>query len=282
MRIRLASSRHRLAIALAALLPVLMAASPKARAFTFTEINVPGALLTTAEGINADHDITGVYMDANFVFHGYVLVDGEFTDIDVPGAEFTNPLGINDSGDIVGAFGSNGVATRGFLLKDGMFTTIEFPGSLETVAGDINTKGEIVGEWVDELGIQHGFVRSPQGVYTSIDYPGAETTRALGINNKGEIVGESVVPFLLDKKKFIDLEVGEFGGFPNAINKGGVIAGTLFTETGDRGFILDKKDFTIVDVPGAQQTAIQGISQDGVIVGNHFVFGQLHAFVATP
>jgi hypothetical protein len=40
---------------------------------TFTTIDVPGATFTVAMGINPDGEIVGLYFDANFVGHGFLL-----------------------------------------------------------------------------------------------------------------------------------------------------------------------------------------------------------------
>src|ERR1700674_1929714 len=43
------------------------------RTFDFTTIDVPGALSTSASGINARGDIVGSYMDGKHHSHGYLL-----------------------------------------------------------------------------------------------------------------------------------------------------------------------------------------------------------------
>src|SRR5437879_2565700 len=84
---------------------ILMSVTPKALAGpgpdTFTAIDFPGAIATTAFGINPRGDIVGEYFDGNFV-HGYLLSGGQFTSIDFPGAILTSALGINPRADIVG------------------------------------------------------------------------------------------------------------------------------------------------------------------------------------
>src|SRR5437773_4169144 len=55
-------------------------------AFTFTTIDVPGATLTNAIGINAHGQIVGAFTDAGGAFHGFLLDGGTFTPADPPGA----------------------------------------------------------------------------------------------------------------------------------------------------------------------------------------------------
>lgn len=57
---------------------------------TFTSIDVPGALVTVARGINPQGEIVGWYVDsATQRQRGYLWSKGEFTWIDVPGATHT-------------------------------------------------------------------------------------------------------------------------------------------------------------------------------------------------
>ena len=95
-----------------------LAAIPSgASAFTFTTIDVPGATLTNAIGINAHGQIVGLFRDAGGVFHSFLLDKGTFTTIDVPGATFTIAIGINARGQIVGEFVDAGGAVHGFVAQ---------------------------------------------------------------------------------------------------------------------------------------------------------------------
>lgn len=80
----------------------LFAASSLANsaAYTFTQIDVPGAAWTYPVGINdAGQIVGGLNPDNGFLYSG-----GSFIPIDVPGANGTLPFGINDAGLIVGIF----------------------------------------------------------------------------------------------------------------------------------------------------------------------------------
>jgi uncharacterized membrane protein len=104
-------------------------------AFAFTQIDVPGAQITQALGINDSGQIVGLFVDATGL-HGFLRdTDGSFTPIDVPGADRTEAHGINDSGQIVG------VSSFGGFLRDtdGSFTPIDH------LAFGINDNGQIVG-----------------------------------------------------------------------------------------------------------------------------------------
>jgi probable HAF family extracellular repeat protein len=105
----------------------LMSPSSRAVALTFTTIDVPGAIFTQVQGINAAGQIVGVYEDRSFISHGFLLDNGTFTTIDVPGATFTAAYGIDAAGQIVESY-TDFSSGHGFLLNNGTFTTIDFPG----------------------------------------------------------------------------------------------------------------------------------------------------------
>src|SRR5579864_3267847 len=79
--------------------------------FRFVSIDVEGAAGTIATGINARGDIVGIYFDAGFNEHGFLLKNGKVTSIDVPGQLVgvtgtlqTEANGINPEGDIAGDY----------------------------------------------------------------------------------------------------------------------------------------------------------------------------------
>src|SRR5690348_7297025 len=56
--------------------------------FAVSPIDVPGALSTNPQGINAGGDVAGWYVDAEKHFHGFILQGGIITTIDYPGAAY--------------------------------------------------------------------------------------------------------------------------------------------------------------------------------------------------
>ena len=131
---------------------ILISVMPKALAGpgpdTFTAIDFPGAIATTAFGINPRGDIVGEYFDGNFV-HGYLLSGGSYTLLNVPGASFAYPYGINDSEQIVGSYTLGPFTIHGFLLDHGSYTTLDVPGSVLSQMFGINNAGQIVGHDID-------------------------------------------------------------------------------------------------------------------------------------
>jgi hypothetical protein len=89
-------------------------------------------------GINPVGAITGYYIDAGTVSHGFVRApDGAITTFDAPGA--------------------------GTEIYQG------------TITEGINPGGETAGYYLDASYVVHGFLRSPDGAFATFDAPGAGT-----------------------------------------------------------------------------------------------------------
>jgi uncharacterized membrane protein len=82
----------------------------------FTTIDVSGAILTVAQGINNAGTIVGIYLDDEG-FHGFVRSrKGDFTTVDAPGASGDTEINsINAKGEIVGFYVDAGGVQHGFL-----------------------------------------------------------------------------------------------------------------------------------------------------------------------
>jgi hypothetical protein len=108
-------SRH-LCLALLVTLGFLLGGRHVAQAasFTFTPIDVPGAISTQALRINPRGQIVGFYHDSTGG-HGFLYDRGVFTTIEVPGASGTQAFGINPRGQIVGLYFDSTGGQHGFL-----------------------------------------------------------------------------------------------------------------------------------------------------------------------
>ena len=119
----------------------------------FTTIDVPGAVFTSVNGINANGEISGIYIDAGGTFHGYFRSKkGVFTTLDPPGAVRTQAEFLNAQGEVVGVYRDANQTRHGFIWSKGAFTTFDVPGSaapLGTVGIGINDHGDVVGDYVD-------------------------------------------------------------------------------------------------------------------------------------
>jgi hypothetical protein len=101
--------------------------------------------------------ITGYYLDANNVFHGFLRSPkGTFTNFEAPGSDTTK----NDY---------NG-----------------------TLPNAINDAGAITGIYYDVNNVGHGFLRSPEGAFTTFDVPGSVFTNPIALNLESDIVGRYV------------------------------------------------------------------------------------------
>ena len=92
----------------------------------FTTFDAPGAGTDSYEGTGCFSDcpvslndagaITGIYIDANFVYHGYLRSpEGKIVTVDPAGSIFTFPGGINDLGSITGYYVDGNGVYHGFI-----------------------------------------------------------------------------------------------------------------------------------------------------------------------
>ncbi len=285
--------------------------------YGFTTLDDPNAGTeffqgTYSNGINNRGQITGAYVDASDVDHGFLLSHGQYTALDDPNAgtifgQGTSAEGINDPGQVAGYYADSSNLDHGFVLAKGQYATLDDPSAgttpgQGTYAFGINNPGQIVGFYVDANNAYHGFVLS-NGQYTTLDDPNASTlpnlgTAAEGINNSGEIVGvyfdaNSVTHgYLVVNGQYITIDDPNAGTAPGegtaayGINNRGEIVGE-YTDANfvTHGFVLSHGQFTTLNDPtaGNSGTVAIGINDNGQIVGN-FIDASLviHGFLATP
>jgi len=132
---------------------------------TYTTIDFPSAISTTAYGINDDGQIVGTYTDSLSRQHGFLISGSLYLTIDDPAAINTSvAAGINNKGQIVGYYiDSSSDQYQGFLFDGGAFHIV----------------GNLIGE-------KHISANDPTG-----------GVLATGINDLGWIVGRySFFPFI--------------------------------------------------------------------------------------
>jgi hypothetical protein len=159
--------------------------------------------------INDEGTITGYFLDANNVFHGFVRSpEGKFTSFDAPGADLTpgdyngtTPGAINDAGVITGQYYDVNGGTHGFLRSpNGAFTTFDVTGSPigTTNPRALNLLGEVVGFSADQNGAFRPFLRRLDGTFATWSVPGECDTpnttgcygsAGVGINVFGTVSG---------------------------------------------------------------------------------------------
>jgi len=262
---------------------------------TFTNIDVPGAAATAAEGINDSGIITGTFFDSTGAAHGF-LADktGAFVKaIDFPGAAQTEPSGINERGDIVGPYQDDAGFFHGFLLQDGNFSTIDFPGASATFPFDINDQGVIVGTYLDSAFLNHGFTLDNAGFHT-LDDPAqsSPTTELMSINSKGDIVGDFDIDFFgLFQRAFV-FSHGTFIPFTLAqatneifvvgLNNSGDIAGSFVGDDGfQHGFVSSRDNLVVFDFPSSLATAPLQMNSSRNVVGIYADAFTFHSFLVT-
>jgi len=130
----------------------------------FHRIRIPGAVATTASGINNRGDVTGFYTGRGGVTRGFLLgAHGHLTRLTVPGASSTMAFGVNDQREVVGTYmvGSGSNATSfGFIWSRHFgFRTVNDPhGSGATTLNGINDSGDLVGFYTDAKGNTDGLL----------------------------------------------------------------------------------------------------------------------------
>jgi uncharacterized membrane protein len=126
---------------------------------TFTDIPGPkGATFTQAYGINDADTIVGVFVDAKYLSHGFLLKSGKYstyTTINVPGATNSEAWDIDNNGDVVYQW-SDAKGTHGALRLQGKYYKFDDPlGVGSTGATGINDHSQTVGGY--DAGGFHGF-----------------------------------------------------------------------------------------------------------------------------
>jgi len=272
-----------------------------------TKIDVPGAVVTVASGINPDGVIVGWYclkLPCNALnTRGFLLDSTGLQSIDVPNtpdrpALGTQPRYISPQGVVIGAYfselfkqgdGTMAPRFRGFAWFQGTFTFFDAPD--ETSDGQpvydnpswphsiipraINAKGDIVGciHDKDQMDSMHGFMLS-DGQFTRLA-PG--NTMNNGVTESGDFVG-------LDFMNLNGYHIDNSGNvetltMPGAqetyawdINSRGEIVGVAWTDndTVQHAFFRSKKgDYRLIDPDGSLAAAAFGINSSGDIVGNY-------------
>ena len=246
-----------------------------------TTFDPPGAGTAAGQGtfpqqILNSGTVVGYYVDTDGMAHGFIRsVRGTYTIIDVPGAAGTQAYGINDKGTVVGwwfePLTTKGSVYHGYLRdKDGNLTYFDVPGAAPFLPQSgsplvviplplsINRGGTVFGSDVDEYGVYHCFVRSPDGGIVTFDAPGAGTGPGQGT------IGDT-----------------------NGINRAGASSGGYYSADGvTHGFVRDPEGtITSFDGPGAGTTKGNGsvaemINDAGTIPGVSLDNNGLnHAFI---
>jgi hypothetical protein len=300
-RLRLKDARLALSatLVLFPLCPSASAQQPK-----FVIFDAPGADTTPGDyngtyptGINNLGAITGYYIDANDVYHGFLRSPvGKLTSFEAPGADTTpgsfngtSPGAINDVGAIAGSYGDANGVNHGFLRSpDGKFTTFDVPGAggYGSFPIGLNIEGAVVGYYTDSDFVFYAFLRTPDGNFKTFGGPGqCDTGTSTGcygsgaftINLWGTTVGgymdstfahHGLIRNLDGTLRTFDVPGAGTGsdqgtgcpGCGTGLNLLGFIAGTYIDANSvQHGFVRSPNGkFTTFDAPGAGTESGQG------------------------
>lgn len=258
--------------------------------FDFANIDVPGALSTVPQGVNAGGDISGYYVDATRRFHGFIRHDNVVTTIDYPGMDYTDVHGIGPDGTVVGTYANNdeeAVAFHGFKrTPDGVFERVHYPDHLYEIPQRILPDGTILGCRHDHdlMGSMHG-IEISRGDPDEIDQPASMSN---GATPSGALVVGLYTDMMTNQGRGYTIQDGVFSWFlvPNStlttawdVNSRGDIVGVYRDATGVHGYVRTAAGYTTLDAPGASATRAFGINDRGDVVGTYIVGGVTHGFL---
>ncbi len=139
--------------------------------FAFTDITVPGSLLTIAQGINNAGQVVGSAVLADGAHAFLRQTDGTLVLFRIGGYP-TRARGITDTGLMTG-FVTIGATTSGFVGTSLGYELLDVPGSTFTVGESINNAGQVSGLYTDAGGATRGFIATPVSMPTGTTSSGA-------------------------------------------------------------------------------------------------------------
>lgn len=251
----------------------------------FTSIDVPGAVITSANGIGPSGDIVG-----NYVVPYVPLVT------DQPGT---------DPSFFCLAPPNAASCTKGFLYHRGQFSTVLFPGHPGAVPWRIEPDGTIYGCFHD-TNLMLSMFGAVWGRFGNVSLAanGGEVAdmvaRPRSMNNGATpdghmIVGLAMTPAMGGGMGPVNGFIVRFGKFESYH-----VAGSASTAIWDvnpaeqfvgqyvlgglHGFLQNPNDPDpiTIDFPGAAATVAESINAGGVIAGQYAIAGQTHGFLAVP
>ena len=263
-------------------LPAGAVADAPAVTYSFTILDVPDAIDTSADSINASGQVTGSYWDGS-VSHGFMYSNDTFTTFNGPDGTSIEPSSINASGQITGRYRAalpppSHPSPHGFVYSNGTFATLDVPSTIGTDAASINASGQVTGTYWDSSGA-HGFVYS-NGTFATLDVPGAVGTIATSINDSGQVTGDYIVggsgthSFVYSNGTYTTLDVpGAIDTQATSINDSGQVTGTYRDGSGNHhGFVYSGGTFTTFNGPDTTDAVPSSINASGQVTGGYFVY----------
>jgi len=287
--------KKRILLGAAGLLVLGLGAGADDRSLSFTAIDYPGAVATTAFGINERGEVVGSYTDSSNKTHGFVKIGELFRSVDFPGALMTRARGISPAGEIVGSYRLPGdplVNAHGYLLtRGGQFRRVDFPGHINTIPQRIGPDGTILGCFhdTDTMGTMHGFVNQgdefAEFATPASMHNGATPGGKIIVGLYTDMMGRGRAYLLKSDGEFIPFDVpGSTSTAGWDINPARRAVGVYQDAAGrSHGFVVDRHwDFATLDYPGATLTRAFGINPRGDVVGDYAdSANRIHGFLAS-
>ena len=247
----------------------------------------PGAVSTTAFGINDSNIIAGSFTDSSGVEHGFFgpLDGSNYTEFDaIAGQTGTEPRAIANDGSIDG-LAQGGAFVFGeewFRSPDGTIKPLKKKKLLfDGVAQGFNGSDLFMGDYVDSTGTRVGYQGANGKYKTGFSLPvDAISTNPRGINDSGVVAGGFIDTagvqhgFTLDGSTLNVIDFPGAAGITVAegINNGGVVSGLWQDSSGNRhGFVYDSSTGDLTAIEGNDGSTFQqiwGINNQGLIVLN--------------
>jgi hypothetical protein len=259
---------------------------------TYTQIDVPGATLTVALGIDNASDVSGFYEDAAQVYHGFLLSSGVYSTIDYPGAVSTQVAGVSSAGMKVALVANFQNSQQGFIYDTQVqtFTPVSYPGQIDTFPLAVNDSGSVAGTFDGKNGVVYGFELIGNR-YRKISIPKADGVQAGGITKDNEVVayartfGSGAVTNLLVAGTHEEVILKSMAGSPEVLGispSGTAVVGAYYPVEAAEGFVYSHGAFETI-LFGNSTTWAQAINDEGEVAGT-FVDQQnnIHGFTWTP
>lgn len=258
---------------------------------TYTQIDVPGALTTENNGINAAGHISGCYFNTDSDLHGFLFVGGIYTTIDYPGMPSGTCMhGLNDSDKAVGGQEFSPFPSFIYDASTQTFTDVKCPPVTNDVYA-INNAGIVAGSI--SVGQTVVGLLTKGSTCKDVAPQGSPNTYLLGISDNEKAVGwvRNAQGVILDNFLYSHGKYHRFR-IPNATNvtvlsinpAGDALVGYYNPSTDvTAGFIYQNNTLTTLQFPGFNYTIVTGINSAGVVVGTFFDSGIVgHGFIWTP
>ncbi len=278
---------------------LLLAAVPHSNesSYRFISFGIRGFDEVRALAVNAPRDVVGT-RQVGFQTSAFLRrSDGTMQAFSLPGDQGNTELhALNDLGQMIGFYGVRGTNMGHSFLQqsDGTLEDFEAPGDPgSTFAFGLNNQGEIVGSVDTGNGTEQlAFIRHKNGGYETFRVGGALLTAAFGINDLGQVTGNYYTEGGTRSTGYIRADDGSIETFecpvnakgvtfPIGINNVGKVVGSIALHS---GFVRNPDgSFYELNYPGAYDTLLYGINDEGVIVGE-WGDGKGHSwgFIATP